>query len=183
MWPLYKGLRFSCIAKAAWRTKIHFFYNVNPVMLFMLSVSTKVVEWENAICICQQGMLTLSNTWFRPFYGLASAQIVETSFSELTVPCLDLSPCCLTRYFLGFAFDSCVLLQGSCFTKGGCYSTSDASIVDTCFYLWTFDHFRIAAFDYGCFSVCVTAAAKIAYPKKILMFFSKFIQFLDHLVL
>ena len=69
----------------------------------------------------------------QPFYGLASAQTVETSFPELTVSCLDFSPGCPTRYFLDFAFDSCVLLQGSCFTKDGCYSTSDASIVDTCF--------------------------------------------------
>ena len=42
---------------------------------------------------CQQGTLTLPDTWFRPsILGLACAQIVETRFLELAMPLLDFSP-------------------------------------------------------------------------------------------
>ena len=42
---------------------------------------------------CQQGTLTLPNTWFRPpFLRLACAPIVETSFPKLAVSFLDFSP-------------------------------------------------------------------------------------------
>ena len=41
----------------------------------------------------QQGTLTLLDTWFRPpFWGLAYAPIVETSFIELAIYFLDFSP-------------------------------------------------------------------------------------------
>ena len=33
----------------------------------------------------QQGTLTLPDNWFRPFWGLAYAPIVETGFAELAV--------------------------------------------------------------------------------------------------
>ena len=43
--------------------------------------------------IAEQGTLTLSDTWFLPsFWGLVYAPIVETSFLELAVSFLDLSP-------------------------------------------------------------------------------------------
>ena len=42
---------------------------------------------------CQQGMLTLPDTWFRPTtVGLAYAPIVETRFLELAMSLLDFSP-------------------------------------------------------------------------------------------
>ena len=42
---------------------------------------------------CQQGALSLPDTWFRPFMvGLACAQIVETRFLELAMSLLDFSP-------------------------------------------------------------------------------------------
>ena len=42
---------------------------------------------------CQQGTLTLPDTWFRPpFWGLANAPIVETKFLELAMSLLDFSP-------------------------------------------------------------------------------------------
>ena len=41
----------------------------------------------------QWGTLTLPDTWFRPpFWGLAYAPIVETSFTELAISFLDFSP-------------------------------------------------------------------------------------------
>ena len=42
---------------------------------------------------CQQGTLTLPDTWFRPtIVGLACAPIVETRFLELAMSLLDFSP-------------------------------------------------------------------------------------------
>ena len=42
---------------------------------------------------CQQGTLTLPDTWFRPpILGLADAPIVETKFLELAMSLLDFSP-------------------------------------------------------------------------------------------
>ena len=44
---------------------------------------------------CQQGALTLPDTWFRPpppILGLACAPIVETRFLELAMSLLDFSP-------------------------------------------------------------------------------------------
>ena len=42
---------------------------------------------------CQQGTLTLPDTWFRPpIEGLACAPIVETRFLELAMSLLDFSP-------------------------------------------------------------------------------------------
>ena len=42
---------------------------------------------------CQQGTLTLPDTWFRPpILGLANAPIVETKFLELAMSLLDFSP-------------------------------------------------------------------------------------------
>ena len=42
---------------------------------------------------CQQGTLTLPDTWFcSPILGLANAPIVETKFLELAMSLLDFSP-------------------------------------------------------------------------------------------
>ena len=42
---------------------------------------------------CQQGTLTLLDTWFRPLiFGFAFDPIVETRFLELAMPLLDFSP-------------------------------------------------------------------------------------------
>ena len=41
---------------------------------------------------CQEGTLTLSDTWFRPLLGLAYAQVVETSFPDLAVSFPYFSP-------------------------------------------------------------------------------------------
>ena len=51
---------------------------------------------------CKQRTLTLPDTWFRPFLGLAYTVLFETSFPELTMSFLDFS----TRYFFDFAFYS-----------------------------------------------------------------------------
>ena len=42
---------------------------------------------------CEQGKLTLTDTWFRPIIvGFACAPIVETRFLELAMSLLDFSP-------------------------------------------------------------------------------------------
>ena len=45
------------------------------------------------VVTCQQGVLTLSDTWFRqPFLGLAWTPIVKTRFLDFAVSLLDFSP-------------------------------------------------------------------------------------------
>ena len=54
-------------------------------------------HWAFATGVACQGTLTLPDTWFRPCFGLANAQFVETSFSELAMIFPDL----LSWQFLG----------------------------------------------------------------------------------
>ena len=49
------------------------------------------MEYLHRCGICQQGTLTLPDSWFLPVLGLAYAPIVEMSFPELAVSFLDFS--------------------------------------------------------------------------------------------
>ena len=81
---------------------------------------------------CQQEMLTLPDTWFRPFLGLAYAPMVETNFPELAVFPDFSSQVTISwyMYFLDFAssvfvpshvFITEILLKSSVFVLQICY--------------------------------------------------------------
>ena len=63
-----------------------------------------VVSMEQLLMVAYHlGIFTLPDTWFRPFFGLAYAPIVETSFPELAVSFLDFYleyPSVLSRFCL-----------------------------------------------------------------------------------
>ena len=70
----------------------HQFYELNTDLDLQRIISGFHGAFATAV-ECQQGTLTLPDTWFRPsFLGFSSAKIAETRFLELAMSLLDFSP-------------------------------------------------------------------------------------------